>query len=432
MAKIILSINAGSSSVKVSVYAATEGAQDPTQLAEAQVDGLTAPPPTLKYSRGDEKIKGKKLEGINSQEDAFKYILDHLTNDKGLPELSHRDDIGFSCHRVVHGGDYPKAQLIDDDTYHHIEKLSDLAPLHNAGALTIVRAVHHELPHASNIAYFDSSFHSTLPLHVRTYPIDPTIASRNKLRKYGFHGISYSFITRAVAPHLQKPLDELNIIALHLGSGASACAIKGGKSVDTSMGLTPLAGLPGATRSGSIDPSLIFHFTHDAGRPSRQSSKELHITEAEQILNKESGWAALTGTTDFGEVIGRMERGDEMSKLAFDIFVDRIVGFVGSYYLTLEGQVDALVFAGGIGEKGSQLREAVAGKAACLGFELDPRKNRNVGDGVVEDIGKEGAKHRILVCRTDEQLEMARGCVAEWAKYKPGTEEVDMPGAFAE
>lgn len=148
MAKIILSINAGSSSVKVSVYSTTEGAQDPTQLAEAQVDGLTAPPPTLKYSRGEEKIKGKKLEEINSQEDAFNYILDHLTNDKGLPELSHRDDIGFACHRVVHGGDYPKAQLIDDDTYHHIEKLSDLAPLYVGFYSLMTLRVHnlHVLP----------------------------------------------------------------------------------------------------------------------------------------------------------------------------------------------------------------------------------------------------------------------------------------------
>jgi acetate kinase len=196
--KIILSINAGSSSVKISVYKAPEKDKIPIQLAEAEVSGLTSPPAKLKYTRGDEKIRGKELQDINTQEDAFRYILDHLVADEGLSELSQRDDIHFTCHRVVHGGDYPRSQVIDKETYHHIEDLSDLAPLHNAPALDIVRAVSQVLPSSKNIAYFDSSFHSTMPKHIRTYPIDQEKAERNKLRKYGFHGISYSFIVHAV------------------------------------------------------------------------------------------------------------------------------------------------------------------------------------------------------------------------------------------
>ncbi|KAK0949682.1 hypothetical protein LTS01_025771, partial [Friedmanniomyces endolithicus] len=189
----------------------------------------------------------------------------------------------------------------------------------------------------------------------------------------------------------------------------------GGKSIDTSMGLTPFDGLPGATRSGSLDPSLIFHFTHDAGKLSPSSSKGMHITEAEDILNKKSGWKALTGTTDFGAISAKAEEGNAACKLAFDIFVDRITDFVAAYYVKLGGKVDALVVAGGIGEKGAQLRQAVVEKVACLGFALDEGRNTKPdGEAVVTDIGKEGgSKHRVLIFQTDEQAEMARECVQD-------------------
>lgn len=254
MAKIILAINAGSSSVKISVYRAQETGEPPTQIADAQIAGLTAPPATLTYKRGSEKIINQDVKDVKSQEDAFENLLNHLINDKGLTEISDKESITHACHRVVHGGDYPEAHVVDSDTYHHLEDLTDLAPLHNASALAIVKACTKVLSKAKNVAYFDSSFHATIPDAIRTYPIDPEHAKKNKLRKYGFHGISYSFITRAVAEYLHKDQSETSIIALHLGSGASACAIKNGKSLDNSMGLTPLAGLPGATRSGSLDP----------------------------------------------------------------------------------------------------------------------------------------------------------------------------------
>lgn len=259
MGKIILSINAGSSSVKISVFSATEG-QPPKQLAETQIDGLTAPPPKLKYTRGGTSVaKDKKLgEDIKTQDDAFKYMLDQLIDDKELKEITSKDDITHACHRVVHGGDYSTPKIINDDTYHHLEALTDLAPLHNASALEIVKSCMKTLPTTKNIAYFDSQFHQTIPEHIRTYPINQEIAKKNKLRKYGFHGISYAFITRSVADFLGKKEEDTSIIALHLGSGASACAIKNGKSWDTSMGLTPLAGLPGATRSGNVDPRSAF------------------------------------------------------------------------------------------------------------------------------------------------------------------------------
>jgi acetate kinase len=259
MAKIILSINAGSSSVKISIYKATLG-QPPLELAETQIDGLTAPPPQLKYVRGSETIeKDKKLdEKISSQKEAFQYMLDQLINDAKLTEIGKKEDIAIACHRVVHGGDYDSPKIINQDTYHHLEALTDLAPLHNASALEIVKFCLKELPKTRNVAVFDSQFHQTIPQHICTYPIDQDIAKKNGLRKYGFHGISYSFITRTVAEYLGKSEEETSLIVLHLGSGASACAVKGGKSWDTSMGLTPLAGLPGATRSGSVDPRFVF------------------------------------------------------------------------------------------------------------------------------------------------------------------------------
>ncbi|KAK4250503.1 Acetokinase family-domain-containing protein [Corynascus novoguineensis] len=416
---IILAVNAGSSSVKVSVYTAQRG-EPPTQIAEVQVSGLTAPPAALKYERGDETvIEHREVdEQVNGQTDAFRVILETLVNDHDLPSIKSKDDIGIICHRIVHGGDYTKPQLVSDGTYTHLEKLNDLAPLHNANSLGIVRLCIKDFPSARSVACFDSQFHSTIPEHIRTYPINQEIARSNRLRKYGFHGISYSFITRAAAEFLGKKPDETSIIAMHLGSGASVCAIKDGKSWDTSMGLTPLSGLPGATRSGSVDPSLVFHYASDVGKLSPSSTKDLHISRAEEILNKEAGWKALTGTTNFGAIAAgdHDERGDK--RLAFDLFVDRICGFVGAYYVSLRGRVDALVFAGGIGERSDRLRAAVVEQVACLGFALDrDRNDAGTVTGrkgvIVQEVGKPGVTPRVLVCRTDEQFEMARICAEE-------------------
>ncbi|OAA53755.1 acetate kinase [Niveomyces insectorum RCEF 264] len=410
--KVVLSVNAGSSSVKASVYTVEDLGATPQQLAVAQVDGLTAPPPTLDYRRGGTVVhkdvpvdKINSTAKIDSQDDAFAFVLRTLVNDPALPAISRHDDVAIITHRIVHGGDYATAQVVIGDTYAHLEKLNDLAPLHNAKSLEIIRACLRQLPRATNVACFDSQFHSTLPPHISTYPINPDIAKSNMLRKYGFHGLSYAFITRAVAGFLDKPIQETNLIALHLGSGASACAIKGGQSLDTSMGLTPLAGLPGATRSGSVDPSLVFHYASDVGRLSPASTSDLHISQAEEILNKDSGWKALTGTTNFG-VIAASDKPSH--QLAFDLFVDRVCGFVGSYYVTLRGQVDALVFAGGIGEHSARLRAAVVEQCSCLGFAIDTASNNaQIGQTVVDITGKDAA-HHVLVCQTDEQLEMAR------------------------
>ncbi|KAK2001766.1 acetate kinase [Colletotrichum falcatum] len=414
--KVILAINSGSSSVKISVYSA-EPNQSPLQIAETAVSGLTAPPAQVTYTRGGVDVKKKEdvENGVSTQDDAFKVLLKLLIEDSELPQINSKSDIALTCHRIVHGGDYPSSQVITQDTYHHLEELSDLAPLHNGPALDIVNSCVKQLPDAVNVACFDTQFHTTIPAHIHTYPINQEVAKKNHLRKYGFHGVSYSFITRSVSEFLGKDSKDLNIIALHLGSGASACAIRNGQSWDTSMGLTPVAGLPGATRSGSVDPSLVFHYASDVGKLSPNSTSQLHLTEAEEILNKRSGWKSLTGTTDFGVIANSDE---PVHKLAFDIFVDRICAFVGSYFVTLNGNVNALVFAGGIGEKSDKLRKRVAEQCACLGFTIDDALNSQKVVDTVQDVGKKDAKRRTLVCQTDEQYEMARLCTENEALWK--------------
>ncbi|OJJ39211.1 hypothetical protein ASPWEDRAFT_103613 [Aspergillus wentii DTO 134E9] len=407
MTKSILSVNAGSSSVKITFYTLEN---PPRTLANAQVSGLTAPPPTLKYTIGDAQHKEELKDKIETPQDGFKFLLKRCFTDPRLSEVAGSEDLAYICHRVVHGGDYSEAVEINDETYHHLKKLEDLAPLHNFSALEIIRTCRQDLPNVKSITYFDSAFHQTLPDYVRTYPINQDVARQNGLRKYGFHGISYSFIVRSVAEFLHKPVEKTNVIAMHIGSGASMCAIKQGKSIDTTMGLTPLAGLPGATRSGDIDPSLVFHYTNEAGNLSPASTKEMHISTAEEILNKKSGWKVLTGTTDFAKIAVENPPSRE-HKLAFDIIVDRMLGYLGSYFVKLNGEVDAVVFAGGIGEKSALLRKTLIEKSQSLGFAIDGEANeKELEEGeTVKEISR--GEPRVLICQTNEQFEMAYNCI---------------------
>ncbi|GMG04498.1 unnamed protein product [Aspergillus oryzae] len=308
--KSILSVNAGSSSVKITFYTFE---QPPKAVANAQISGITAPPATLKYTRGSTNHKEQLKEKLSTPQDAFKFLLQRCFSDPNLSEVTSTDDLAFICHRVVHGGDYER---------------------------------------------------STLPDYVKTYPINQDTAKANGLRKYGFHGISYSFILRSVAQFLGKPVEKTNVIAMHIGSGASVCAIKEGRSIDTSS------------------------------------------IQAEEILNKKSGWKALTGTTDFAQIAVENPPSPE-HKLAFDILVDRILGYIGNYFVKLEGKVDALVFAGGIGEKSALLRKTVIDKCQCLGVAIDASANDKgpSDDQTVMDISKgDGSGPRVIVCQTDEQV----------------------------
>ncbi|THU99982.1 hypothetical protein K435DRAFT_837523 [Dendrothele bispora CBS 962.96] len=434
---LVLSVNAGSSSLKISLYQAlkyeipSSNHEEPVKLLlTSSISNISAPPAKFSFkllsdadttttsnNDNNKNVKDQLIDSIKDHASAFAHFVHHLVNATGI----NQNRIAHICHRVVHGGDYHEPIVISDETYHHIENLSDLAPLHNGAALAVIKSCISDLPNANSIAFFDTAFHRSIPSHIASYAIDQTIAKKRGLKKYGFHGLSYAFILRSVAKFFQRPADSLNLIVLHLGSGASACAIRDGKSLDTSMGLTPLNGLPGATRSGAIDPSLIFHYTNKAGRITHDPNMaiNLHVTQAEQILNSKSGWKSLTGTTDFAVISQRALEGSEMYRTAFDLFVDRILNYIGSYHLKLDAQVDALVFSGGIGEKSRELRKAVGQKLKCIGYNnLDDEKNTRVDDveGSVVEIDvrtNNESEKRILVCRTDEQFEMARQCALE-------------------
>ncbi|KAI0267713.1 acetate and butyrate kinase [Gloeopeniophorella convolvens] len=421
---LILAVNSGSSSLKISVFrlASPEKQDDANPVVpfiSSSISSISTSPTFSSSVEGDTNVRPAKKEdaaNIHDHATAFAHFLDYLKNEAHID----KKEIAHVCHRVVHGGDYLEPVVINEESYHHIERLSDLAPLHNGAALSVIQASLSNLDHANSIAYFDTAFHRDIPHHIASYAINQEVAKEKGLKKYGFHGLSYSFILRTVSRHLAKPASETNLIVLHLGSGASACAIRHGKSLDTSMGLTPVSGLPGATRAGIIDPTLIFHYTNRAAKISHDKSLATHVgvTEAEDILNMKSGWHALAGSSDFGEVVQRKDK-DEGAKLAYDLFEDRILDFIGAYWLKLGGQVDALVFAGGIGEKSKELRESVTQRCACLGLAIDQTRNESVDeqDGDVVEIGK-GGRTKLLVCRTDEQLEIARQCALESKFWK--------------
>ncbi|OJA16410.1 hypothetical protein AZE42_05498 [Rhizopogon vesiculosus] len=421
---LVLALNAGSSSLKISLFRrSAEDAANPVLLLSSSISSIFGPQTKFKFNpvAHQNRLLNEEVNSIRDHASAFTHFLDRLKKEVSID----RTDIKHVAHRVVHGGDYTGPVIISEESYHYIERLADLAPLHNGPALSVIKITIKALPHAKSIAFFDSAFHKHLPTHVATYAINQQIAKERGLRKYGFHGLSYAFILRAVAAQLRKAPDTLNIIALHIGSGASMCAIRNGQSIDTTMGLTPLSGLPGATRAGDVDASLIFHYTsHSPARMSHDPglSREVRVTEAEDILNFKSGWKALTGTTDFKEVTEKadlstladpMSRATDPNTLAFRILLDRILHYAGAYYLVLRGDVDAIVFAGGVGERSVELRHAIGEAVACLGFAaIDKTKNSQIkdDDGIIVDIGKGDKGKRMLVCHTNEQLEMAREC----------------------
>ncbi|HEY8473260.1 MAG TPA: acetate kinase [Natronosporangium sp.] len=297
-------------------------------------------------------------------------------------------------HRVVHGGlRFSQPTIIDDEVVKAIEALVPLAPLHNPPNLAGIAAARALLPDPPQVAVFDTAFHRTLPPVAATYAIDAELAGRHGIHRYGFHGTSHAYVARRTAELLGRPLAELNLITLHLGNGASACAVAGGRSVATSMGLTPLEGLVMGTRSGDLDPAIVFHLHRAAG---------LSIDQLDELLNHRSGLLGLAGVNDMRELLAARALGDESAILAFDVYCHRIKSYVGAYYALL-GRVDAITFTAGVGENAGEVRAAALAGLERLGIAVDPRRNRENASV----ISPPGAEVAVCVVATDEEHEIA-------------------------
>ncbi|MGW4499412.1 acetate/propionate family kinase [Micromonospora sp. NPDC004336] len=298
-------------------------------------------------------------------------------------------------HRVVHGGKrFGEPVLVDDAVLAAIRDLVPLAPLHNPANLAGIEVALAALPDVPQVAVFDTAFHTTLPEAAATYAVERATAERYGIRRYGFHGTSHAYVSRRTAELLGRPYAEVNTITLHLGNGASACAVAGGRSVATSMGMSPLEGLVMGTRSGDLDPTVIFHLRREGG---------LSVDEIDDLLNHRSGLLGLAGANDMREVLTRRAAGDPAATLAFDVYCRRITGYVGAYYALL-GRVDAVTFTAGVGEHAAPVRAAALAGLERLGIAVDPERNAGGGDRV---ISPEGAEVTVCVVGTDEEREIA-------------------------
>ena len=320
-------------------------------------------------------------------------------HEAALREVTDRLDLGGLAavgHRVVHGGvRFAEPTLIDDDVVAEIERLVPLAPLHNQPNLTGIAVARRLLPDVPQVAVFDTAFHRTLREEAATYAIDARLAQQHGIRRYGFHGTSHAFVSRRTAQLLARPYEETNTITLHLGNGASVCAVRGGRSVATSMGLTPLEGLVMGTRSGDLDPAVVVYLQRQVG---------LSVDEVDELLNHRSGLLGLAGANDMREVLRRREAGDPAAQLAFDVYCWRIRSYVGAYYAQL-GRLDAITFTAGVGEHAAPVRAAALAGLERLGIAVDDTRNQGSGDRL---ISPDGAEVAVCVIATDEELEIAR------------------------
>ncbi len=392
----ILVINSGSSSIKYELFDMDRRQALSSGLVERigeQNSILTHKYTTVEGN--EKKIVAKEKIADHSQ--GLQRSVDLLLDpQRGV--IGHRSEVAAVGHRVVHGGEFFQASTrIDEQVLAAIRQCIGLAPLHNPANLMGIEVARKIFPAAVQVAVFDTAFHQSLPQHAYLYAIPLELYEKHKIRRYGFHGTSHAFVAEAAAAFFRRPLAQLNLITIHLGNGASMCAIEAGRSVDTSMGLTPLAGLAMGTRCGDIDPSILLLLADRGG---------MSIGDLDEVLNKKSGLLGLCGVNDMREVIARKQAGDQRAKIALEVYTYQIKKYIGAYFACL-GRVDALVFTAGIGENSPAVRELCCRNLQALGIAIDDEKNHAAAAGI-RQISSRDSKVKVLVVPTNEELRIAQ------------------------
>jgi acetate kinase len=394
----VLVINCGSSSIKYGLFTMAPGHLLASGLLERIGESASLIRHRAENAQGELVEFRREIEAPDHRA-AFAHIADVLHDSLEIDGGSGPAAIG---HRVVHGGeDFSVSVAIDRNVIDTIRNLIPLAPLHNPANLTGIEACREIFPSVPQVAVFDTAFHQTMPPHAYRYAIPEAWYSRHGIRRYGFHGTSHRYVAERAADYLQRPLEDLNLITLHLGNGASAAAISHGRCIDTSMGFTPLEGLVMGTRSGDLDAAVPLFLENELS---------MDADELQALLNRESGLKGLCGSNDLREVLGKERAGDERARLALDVYCYRIRKYIGAYFVALEG-IDALVFTGGIGENAPLIRSWACQGLEKLGVALDPEANdRDLAE--IGEIGHAGRSVRVLAVRTNEELQIARETLA--------------------
>lgn len=392
----VLVINCGSSSLKYQVIdSETEQVLAKGLCERIGIDGR------LVYTPAGGEKETSNLD-MPTHKQAIQYVIDALMNEK-TGVIKSLDEIGAVGHRLVHGGEkFACSTLINDDVIKAVEECSDLAPLHNPANLIGVRACQELMPNTPMAGVFDTAFHQTMPQEAYMYGVPYEYYEKYKVRKYGFHGTSHSFVSKRLAELLGKPIEDLKIVVCHLGAGASICAVDHGKSIDTSMGLSPLEGLVMGTRSGDIDPSVMEFIC---------KKENMDINGIMEVLNKKSGVQGLSGvSSDFRDLQAGAAEGNERCELAVDVFCYRVVKYIGAYVAAMNG-VDAIAFTAGLGENDEIVRRKVVSRLGYLGIKLDNEVNNN-GRGKEIAISTPDSKVPVWIVPTNEELAIARETVA--------------------
>jgi acetate kinase len=393
----VLVINSGSSSIKYQVF----NMSDKTMLAKGLLEQIGEAESRLTHrspgSTGD-RNEITKTQPVATHQEGF-HLIGEVLNESGAVSDS-RELFGIG-HRVVHGGEaFQEPTLVDESVITTIRELIPLAPLHNPANLMGIEVAMQFAPQVPQIAIFDTAFHQSVPPQAFRYALPYDLYREHSVRRYGFHGTSHFYVAKQAARRLKRALASLNLITLHLGNGASVTAIANGKSVDTSMGMTPLEGLIMGTRSGDIDPAIIFYLGRKTG---------LVPDEIEALLNKNSGLKGICGINDMREIAQLADQGDGSARLAIAMYCYRIKKYIGAYYAVL-GSVDALVFTGGIGENAADIRLRSCEGLSQIGIEVDKNKN-NLKSHEIGEIQPDNCPVKILVIPTDEELEIAEQTV---------------------